>query len=309
MATRDERIRGGVLGLVIGDALGAPFEGQTGEWIGRRYPHPQALLTNPPGDGLASLCYTDDGQMAIALTEALLAHPEPTVDDYARAYVADYEPWRGYGRGARRVLEALGRGVAPAEAARACFPDGSFGNGAAMRVAPVGLRWAEDPTALLEQARRSALPTHCHPDGIEGALLLARAVAWAVRAEAFDREAFFADLDPVVSRDGYRAQLELARTCQPGDLAQLGNEISALRSVPTCLAAFACFPDSYVDAVGSVILLGGDTDTLAAMTGALSGAFLGRGAIPTRLVDMLEDDAKGQTHVQILAGRLAMSAT
>ena len=140
MATRDERIRGGVLGLVIGDALGAPFEGQTGEWIGRRYPHPQALLTNPPGDGLASLCYTDDGQMAIALTEALLAHPEPTVDDYARAYVADYEPWRGYGRGARRVLEALGRGVAPAEAARACFPDGSFGNGAAMRVAPVGLR-------------------------------------------------------------------------------------------------------------------------------------------------------------------------
>ena len=79
--------------------------------------------------------------------------------------------------------------------------------------------------------------------------------------------------------------------------------------MPTCLAAFACFPDSYVDAVGSVILLGGDTDTLAAMTGALSGAFLGRGAIPTRLVDMLEDDAKGQTHVQILAGRLAMSAT
>ena len=74
------------------------------------------------------------------------------------------------------------------------LPGGSFGNGAAMRVAPVGLVFADLPDELWEQARLSALPTHTHLLGIEGAQLLAFAVAWALRTSTFDRKQLWRDL-------------------------------------------------------------------------------------------------------------------
>jgi poly(ADP-ribose) glycohydrolase ARH3 len=97
----------------------------------------------------------------------------------------------------------------------------------------------------------------------------------------------------------------LASQCNSSaDLSQLGNGIQALESVPTALASFALNSDSFVVAVGQVILLGGDTDTLAPMTGAIIGAHLGIEGIPTRAVQSLESSPKGRDFLLALADQL-----
>ena len=299
--TLTNRFTGSLLGLAVGDALGGRFEAQSAEGIRRRFPTVAKLMAYPTDE----LWYTDDTQMAIGVAEALIACGEIRGAELCAAFVANYDETRGYGRGARAVLEAMADGVDYRIIARRYFPGGSYGNGAAMRVAPVGLFFHDDEAAIWEQARRSALPTHLHPLGIEGAQLLALAVALAVKAEPFDREAFFDRLLGACVTPEFRAKLELARGVRDlADLAALGNGIEALESVPTAIAGFALSPTSYEDAVGNAILLGGDTDTIAAMTGALSGAYLGVEGVPARLVALLEATFKGREYISALGGRL-----
>src|SRR5262249_39840071 len=159
---------------------------------------------------------------------------------------ANYVPSRGYGRGARAVLEAMEEGRDYRQVAERFHPGGSLGNGAAMRVAPVGLLFRDDPVQLWEQARLSALPTHRHPLGIEGAQLLALAVARCSVAERLDRAIFFAELLTACQLTEYRAKIEqAARVNSPEELAGLGNRIEALESVPTAIASFALTPESF----------------------------------------------------------------
>ena len=82
-----------------------------------------------------------------------------------------------------------------------------------------------------------------------------------------------------------------------------GNGIAAADSVVTAVACFGLTPHSYELTIANAILLGGDTDTIAAMAGAISGAFLGRQAIPQMLVDRLEDGYQGRTYIEQLAER------
>ena len=121
----------------------------------------------------------------------------------------------------------------------------------------------------------------------------------------FDRSAFFAELISECKSDEYRSKLGAAACVQSADdLLPLGNKIDALNSVPTAIASFALTPDSYEEAIGNVILLGGDTDTLAAMAGAISGAYLGVKRLPARLVDLLETSPKGREYLRWLAAKL-----
>jgi poly(ADP-ribose) glycohydrolase ARH3 len=298
----EDRFAGCLLGLAVGDALGGCFEGQTADYITRRYPTPEALIASPPKE---TLYYTDDTQMAIGVAEALAEDGAIVEATLCRAFVANYVPSRGYGWGARQVLEAMEDGRDFRRVAETHFPGGSFGNGAAMRVAPVGLYFHANHDRVWEQARLSALPTHIHPLGIEGAQLLALATALCVRMEAFDRTAFFDALLARCQSDAYRAKLDqAAQASTPDELAALGNGIQAPESVPTALACFAASPDDYGTAAGRAILLGGDTDTIAAMTGALAGAFLGVQALPAGLLGRLENDGKGRTYLERLAARL-----
>lgn len=304
IVTLEDRFVGCLLGLAVGDALGGCFEGQTAEYIAGRYPTSAALLARPPGD---SLNYTDDTQMAIGVAEALVEDGlivEPTL---CRIFAANYVPSRGYGWGARAVLQAMEEGRDYRAIAQTHFPGGSYGNGAAMRVAPVGLFFHEDPDKVVYQAELSALPTHVHPLGIEGAQLLAVAVAHCARTDTFDRLAFFEELRSRCRSDEFRVKLERAATARDAtDLAALGNGIEALESVVTAITCFALSPDDYLTAIGRAILLGGDTDTIAAMTGALAGAYLGAGAIPQEFVALLEDhpEMKGRSYLTELGRRL-----
>jgi len=130
--TLEDRFLGCLLGLAIGDALGGKFEAQDAEAIRQRFPTGGALMGYPQEE----IWYTDDTQMAIGVAETLVAHGQIVEEQLCAAFVANYVPSRGYGRGARAVLEAMEDGRDYLAVAEQYFPGGSYGNGAAMRVAP-----------------------------------------------------------------------------------------------------------------------------------------------------------------------------
>jgi poly(ADP-ribose) glycohydrolase ARH3 len=173
-----------------------------------------------------------------------------------------------------------------------------------MRAAPIGLMFHHDLDQVMNEARLSALPTHVHPLGIEGAQLLALAVALALRSP-FDRRAFYAELLNRATSDEFRWHLSVASKLRRGDsLSVLGNSLEAHRSVVTSIACFAQCARSYGDTVVLALSQGGDVDTMAAMAGALSGAHLGVSAIPANLLDDLEDGPKGKRYIEQLATQI-----
>ena len=299
--TTENRFRGCLLGLALGDALGGRFEAQTATHIRGRYPTVERLIDS----GTDELWYTDDTQMAIGIAETLATHSSIIEEHLCEAFVANYVPSRGYGRGARTILDAMEDGRDYKGVANSYFPGGSYGNGAAMRVAPVGLFFRDELSAVHEQARLSALPTHVHPLGIEGAQILALAVAIASQMEAFDHATFFGELAARCLAPEFSEKMERASSVASVDeLELLGNGIEALESVPTAIACFSLNPNSYELTIGNAILLGGDTDTIAAMAGAISGAYNGQDAIPANLLGRLEESPKGRNYIGNLANRL-----
>ena len=243
--------------------------------------------------------------MAIGVAETLVACGCIGELQLCQRFAANYVPGRGYGRGARIILDAMLNGEDHKWLANNHFPGGSFGNGAAMRVAPVGLMFHHDTDRLWEEAKLSALPTHTHPLGIEGAQLLALAVGLAVQSTEFNRESFFNALGVKCSAVDFAGPLrKAARLDNPADLALFGNGIEAASSVVTSIAAFSLSPNSYEETIGTAILLGGDTDTIAAMAGAISGAFLGWQSIPSHLLEQLEDREQGRSYIKDLAEQL-----
>ncbi|QDU56764.1 ADP-ribosylglycohydrolase family protein [Aeoliella mucimassa] len=298
----ESRFTGTLLGLAVADGLGANFEGHAPERIAKRYRTADELIDNPPP---GELWYTDDTQMMIGVAETLIERGEIDEPTLCRRFAENYLPQRGYGRGARVIIEAIQLGHDYRSLAASYFPGGSFGNGAAMRVAPVGLMFRDDPERLWQQAGVSAMPTHTHPLGIEGAQVLALAVGLASQADTLDRDVFLNTLaDHCVSLE-YGGPLRRASDVHRAvDIGQFGNGIEANSSVVTAIASFAFTPDSYGATIANAIMLGGDTDTIAAMAGAISGAYLGVEAIPRHLLDALEDRRQGRTYIAELATKL-----
>lgn len=302
-ASRADRFAGCLLGLAVGDAVGAPYEGLTHADIFFQFGSPDKLVTNPSGD---TLFYTDDTEMMIGVAETLAECGRIDEPRLCRAFAENYHPERGYGQGARRVIEAMAMGKDYRTLAANIFPGGSFGNGAAMRVAPVGLLFADSPDELWEQARLSALPTHTHPLGIEGAQLLAHATAWALRTTTFERKQLYRELRERATTEEFRWHISIAAKLKPGDsLSGLGSTLHAHRSVVTAIACFAATPGDFEMTISRAIGLGDDTDTVAAMAGSLVGAFAGVSAIPPGLLAKLEDGpAKGRAHIADLGAKL-----
>ncbi len=192
--TRLDRVRGSLLGLAIGDALGAPLEGLSPQQIRAHYQlvtdyvdGAKAWKRKPFRWRLPGL-YTDDTQQALAVIDVLLASGRVDVDRLAATYVALATPdlgyagaHRGVGKSFREVLAALRRGASPRETGQA-----SVGIGAAMRIAPVGLFHADDPDALFAAVMDTSLMTHRDVRSLAGALAVALAVARLVAGAGRD---------------------------------------------------------------------------------------------------------------------------
>jgi poly(ADP-ribose) glycohydrolase ARH3 len=288
-----DRAAGAVFGTFVGDALGMPFEGLSHTAI----PETVEMVEARRGRGT----YTDDTQMMIALSESLIARGGIDAEDLARSFLDSYEPDRGYGRGTRRVFKLWRQGVPARLAAGQVFDGrGSRGNGAAMRIAPVAVFFRDDPDRLRAQAAASARVTHAHPVGVDGAVVQAAAIGAALRGDNI--------LD--VARETART-LELGRALEevetllgvvrtPGEVqGHLGSSADIAESVAAALYS-ALAHDRFEAAVRFGVRLGGDTDTVAAMAGAVAGARDGYRAIPSRWVEALEDGGRGRSHVQTL---------
>ena len=293
-----DRARGALLGTFVGDALGMPFEGAAPAEIPQRLTMLDARL----GRGT----YTDDTQMAIALAESLLDRAGIDPRALGRAFADAYDPRRGYGAGTTEVLRLVRSGVHPHDAAGLAFGgEGSQGNGAAMRVAPLAVRYADDRTALARVVRASARVTHAHPLGIDAAVAQAAAIAAALKGEPPLDAALAAATTRELNSGLNKAAQLLDAELEPAEIGDaLGNRSTGHESVPAAIYSAAAY-ESAEAAINFAVRCGGDTDTIGAMAGAIAAARTGASAIPSRWLDALEEGPKGRDHVKRLADRLA----
>lgn len=277
-----EKARGALLGAAVGDALGAPFEGLAAVDQERL----KRLLVDP-----GPMRYTDDTHMTIGMAESLVERRGFDGAHMAQVMARNYaqEPWRGYGLGPPQVFRLLEQGVPWDRAARALFGGrGSLGNGAAMRVAPAAILAVRDLEGVAQLARQTAILTHTHELGVEGAVLQALALALLLRQEAttpLDTGSFLRELRARIRAAPYLEKLEKIELLLPGAergrvVRELGTGTAALQAVPTAILCFLCSPQSFPQVILYAISLGGDTDTIASMAGALAGAYLGERSIP-----------------------------
>ena len=310
MVTRAEKFSGALLGTHTGDALGMPLEGASPGSIKKNYGQVRDMLDARLGAGT----YTDDTEMMIALAESLVRSRGINGADLAHAFLENFNPLRGYGAGSRKAMEMLRAGISWKEAGKQVFEGGSYGNGASMRIAPIGCLYSHDIEALKEAVYTSCLITHAHPWGQEGALLQAYAVALAVTADTergIDTDQYLCSLEtilppgsPFFGKIGAVRSL-LAENPRVEDVVGLlGNDSRALTSVPSAIFSFLKHSGDFEESIVYAVGLGGDTDTIAAMAGAIAGGFQGKNAIPERWFDALERGEKGADYIEQLARQL-----
>lgn len=244
-----------MIGAIAGDIIGSTYEARPTTRTDFPLFHPHCH-------------FTDDTVMTIAVADAILTGSEyaEKLREWYRLY-----PERGYGPGFRTWASA-----------ETVQPGLSFGNGSAMRVSPVGFAF-DSLERVLEEARRSAVPSHGHPEGIKGAQAVAAAVFLAKtgsgRAEikACIEQNFGYDLgEPLEQIRGHNRP---DATC-PG-------------SVPQAITAFLVSED-VEDAIRNAVSLSGDADTVACIAGSIAQAYFG--TVPAHIVEqvlaMLDDRMK-----------------
>ncbi|UCM91244.1 ADP-ribosylglycohydrolase family protein [Streptomyces marincola] len=275
-------------GLALGDAFGerwfplARVPGAARAAIRARRTPPD--LTWP---------WTDDTAMALGVFRALRVDGEIRQDRLARVFAEGYaaDPGRGYGLGMRELLPRLAREPAAWRTeARGLFGgEGSLGNGAAMRVAPLGAWFRHDLERVVTQAALTAGITHCHPEGVAGAVAVAVAAARAAATAAAPGpapaflHAVAGHTPPGAVRDGLTHAAELPAGTAPRAAAEAlgsGRRARAADTVPFALWSAARHQDSLVDALWCTAEGLGDVDTTCAITGGVVGARTGLAGVP-----------------------------
>jgi ADP-ribosylglycohydrolase len=304
-----------VMGLSLGDAFGQRWFFRSGaearrEIASRVLPDVPGLWPGPgesygPGEVWH---WTDDTAMALSVVRVLARHGQIVEEELARAFADTYaaDPGRGYGAGMHELLPRLGEEPgAWRTAARELFGgQGSFGNGASMRAAPLGAWFGPDLEATTEQARRSAHVTHAHREGVAGAVAVAVAAALAVAGWTYHGYPWEPAPDtPPVPREDVVEGAELLRKVaehtpsgptrdgvlraadlpsdtsawKAADVLGNGQRIRADDTVPFALWCAAHHLDSLTEALWTAAEGLGDVDTICAITGGVVAARNGRG--------------------------------
>ncbi|ATB42827.1 hypothetical protein CYFUS_008306 [Cystobacter fuscus] len=244
--------------------------------------------------------YTDDTEMALALVQVLEEHGRVEPDRLARLLGARYRknPRRGYGATAHDILQKIHLGMPWREVSSEVFGGtGSMGNGAAMRVAPLGAWFATDLERCVAEARLSAQVTHFHPEGQAGAIAIAVAAAWAHRwreRRGPARELFDTVLEhtpPGETREGLEKARRWPLEATPTSAARAlgsGRRVLAQDTVPFCVWCTARHLEDYEAALWSTVAGQGDCDTTCAIVGSLVSLSAGREAIPRAWLEARE---------------------
>jgi ADP-ribosylglycohydrolase len=202
------------------------------------------------------------------------------------------EPDRGYGGGAQKLLAMMYRGDYWKTSAPALFGGGSYGNGAAMRAAPLGGFFSGDPERAAREAQLSAVITHAHPEGQSGAMAVAAAAAIAAipnhpSGRAFIKETLFF-VPHGETRTGIEAALDIAGANRDEAVLRLGTgrRVSAQDTVPFCLWSAAHHLEDFADALWWTVAGLGDRDTTCAIVGGIVS--LSAGSLPAEWIKRRE---------------------
>lgn len=303
MRADTDRIRGGLYGLLIGDAVGVPYEFHAPAEIP---PIDRIDMTPPAGYHRAHAAvptgtWSDDGAQALCLLDSLLTVGHFDLDDFSDRLLRWYRDglWAvggvvfDVGIQTAEALSALCGGMRPEHCGN-LRPEGK-GNGALMRVLPLALWHRGTDAELIADAHAQCLITHAHLTNqvccalycLTASVLLRGKPFAAARAEAVQTlQALYAHAP------AYRAELELL---QPDETAFWRGEGSGFVA-DSLRSAFMVLQEafSYEDAVKRAIALGNDTDTTACITGGLAGILFGYEDIPQRWLDALrqKEDAE-----------------
>lgn len=299
MISLDERYLGCLIGLACGDALGGPVEFATREQMDERYP---GGLREFIGGGWLHLApgeITDDTQMALDVARSLCAHPDGDMHDLAERFLA----WRNsdpkdIGNTTRDALDRLAGGTPWDEAGEQTYrrrgPRDSAGNGSIMRCAPVALRFRTHSNRLRDCSIDVARITHANPLCTWSSVAIDQAIAALLNGDTIQQA--MSQAADGIENDNVRAAIDRARISPRESIASGGYVLDTLSAALWSLRRTDSFEEAIVTAVG----LGGDTDTTAAVTGALAGAHYGYEAIPNRWRNTVQH----REELKTLAGRL-----
>ena len=286
------------IGLVIGNAFGAPYEGGILErllW--------KAIGKTKEG----KLRYTDDTQMAINLASSFIRNGNINQDHLAKTFADSYQWSRGYGPGAAWLLKKIKHGANWQDVNQAKFKEGSYGNGAAMRAPILAMCYPNNIDELEESVIKSSEITHAHPLAIEGANLIALATYTALNDRNND-EILDALRTACKSKEFYTKIRRCTELLQTNDIHELekqekglGNGVAASESCVTAIYfALRYRSKNYNTMLSQIYKLGGDTDTIGAMAGSIWGAFNGSNGFDSDCIQKVE----GSENIIALAKQL-----
>ena len=276
-----DRARGAIVGLACGDALGAPVEFESRDTIASRFPTGLRDFTSGGWMEVVPGELTDDSRMMLDLADSLVGNRQVDLDDLGRRFVAwaDEAP-KDIGNTTRLAIDLLRSGVPWSEAGqRALDTMGSSkaaSNGSVMRCAPVAVRFRSDPVQLRTVSVDTSRITHAEPRCVWSCVAINQAIAHGLNGCPPD-ELMGAALAGI-------EQPEVVSSLQ----AVSGMTVDRLRgtgfvlnAVQIALWAVLNTP-TFEEAVVAAVMVGNDTDTNAAVTGAVAGAHHGYRAIPER---------------------------
>ncbi|MFQ6146053.1 ADP-ribosylglycohydrolase family protein [Streptomyces seoulensis] len=268
---RLDRALASARGLAVGDALGSQFFVPVN--------HPLLKRREPPP---GTWQWTDDTEMACSVVAVLAAHQRIDQDALAHSFAHHHDFDRGYGPAVNRLLRLVREGGEWRELAAALFDGrGSWGNGAAMRIAPLGAWYADDPEQATHQAEISAYPTHQHREAVVGAMAVAAAAALAAAPGGPPSPQALLDgvIALVPARSAVGAGLRRARDMldygDAGTVAAVlgcGRRTSAHDTVPFALWSAARRLGDFEEAFWTTAQVGGDVDTTCAIVGGVLAA-------------------------------------
>ncbi|MFE9373921.1 ADP-ribosylglycohydrolase family protein [Streptomyces sp. NPDC006711] len=282
---RYERALASLRGLSVGDALGSQF------FVPVNYPR---LKRRELPEGRWQ--WTDDTEMACSVLAVLRSHGRIDQDALAWSFARHHDVDRGYGPAVNRMLRLVREGGDWRELASALFKgQGSWGNGSAMRIAPLGAWYAGDPEQATHQAEISSYTTHQHREAVVGAMAVAAAAALAASPEGPPGPAALLDaVIALVPRSAVGAGLRRARDMLDYDDAATvaavlgsGRRTSAHDTVPFALWSAARGLGDFERAFWTTAQVGGDVDTTCAIVGGVVAAGAA-GAPPARWLERTE---------------------
>lgn len=294
-----------LLGKAIGDSMGMQFETKKWNdpailnWDGKSYGSSEFHKLNAGS-------YTDDTHMAIALAQSILTNKKFDPNLTANFYWLWYKGpnFCGAGQTTRRALADLDSGVPWYESGEL----GAVGNGTAMRVAPLGVFFRDEPTKLIKAAKLDAIITHNSHEAQQGSIAMAMGVALLLKGIKKEEiiESIKRVLEPsrvldninlittnkliydTIKNKNYDVELDKNGGNRIISQLILGNRYTVIEAVARAYYVFIA-THSFKEAIELAIRGGGDTDTVAAMVGALCGAYYEFDSIPAEYINPLNN--------------------